>query len=271
MNAARTFFAFVLALGARLDAPGGRCRLDQGRGLPERRPPVDRPRPPVAGRPGDLTPTGSPATSPARRSSPPPTPRSPLDGVRLCIRSPMARRRSTSPSRARRSRSRSRWQATAMPPLSFRLDVMPVFMRAGCNTGSVPRRGEGQGRLPDLPLRLRPRRRPLPADPRDGRPPGQPGRPRRQHAPRKSRSAPSPTPAASGWKRATNITPRSKLDRGRRPQRRRRQAPEGRRGRAFPRNGGPRRREVDPADDRPGQVFGRDRPRRHLARRLPHQ
>ena len=27
-------------------------------------------------------------------------------------------------------------QATAVPPLSFRLDVMPVFMRAGCNTGS---------------------------------------------------------------------------------------------------------------------------------------
>jgi hypothetical protein len=27
-------------------------------------------------------------------------------------------------------------QATALPPLSFRLDVMPVFMRSGCNTGS---------------------------------------------------------------------------------------------------------------------------------------
>jgi hypothetical protein len=27
-------------------------------------------------------------------------------------------------------------QATARPPVSFRLDVMPVFMRAGCNTGS---------------------------------------------------------------------------------------------------------------------------------------
>jgi Protein of unknown function (DUF1549)/Protein of unknown function (DUF1553) len=27
-------------------------------------------------------------------------------------------------------------QASAMPTLSFRLDVMPVFMRAGCNTGS---------------------------------------------------------------------------------------------------------------------------------------
>ncbi len=27
-------------------------------------------------------------------------------------------------------------QATDSPPLSFRLDVMPVFMRSGCNTGS---------------------------------------------------------------------------------------------------------------------------------------
>jgi hypothetical protein len=27
-------------------------------------------------------------------------------------------------------------QATMQPPISFRLDVMPVFMRAGCNTGS---------------------------------------------------------------------------------------------------------------------------------------
>ena len=27
-------------------------------------------------------------------------------------------------------------QATVSPPISFRLDVMPVFMRAGCNTGS---------------------------------------------------------------------------------------------------------------------------------------
>ncbi len=27
-------------------------------------------------------------------------------------------------------------QATVQPPISFRLDVMPVFMRAGCNTGS---------------------------------------------------------------------------------------------------------------------------------------
>ncbi len=27
-------------------------------------------------------------------------------------------------------------QATVQPPLSFRLDVMPIFMRAGCNTGS---------------------------------------------------------------------------------------------------------------------------------------
>ena len=27
-------------------------------------------------------------------------------------------------------------QASVTPPISFRLDVMPVFMRSGCNTGS---------------------------------------------------------------------------------------------------------------------------------------
>ena len=27
-------------------------------------------------------------------------------------------------------------QATVDPPLSFRLDVMPIFMKSGCNTGS---------------------------------------------------------------------------------------------------------------------------------------
>jgi len=35
-------------------------------------------------------------------------------------------------------------QATVQPPLSFRLDVMPIFMRAGCNTGSC--HGAARGR-----------------------------------------------------------------------------------------------------------------------------
>jgi hypothetical protein len=30
-------------------------------------------------------------------------------------------------------------QAAVQPPISFRLDVMPVFMRAGCDTGSLYR------------------------------------------------------------------------------------------------------------------------------------
>ena len=72
--------------------------------------------------------------------------------------------------------------AAVDPPLSFRLDVMPVFMKAGCNTGQLPRRRAGQGRVPALPLRVRPGRRPLPAHPRDERPADQPGRPRREHA-----------------------------------------------------------------------------------------
>ena len=53
---------------------------------------------------------------------------------------PAGRRRDDarpSPSAARRSRSRSRSRRPpTQPPISFQLDVMPVFMRAGCNTGS---------------------------------------------------------------------------------------------------------------------------------------
>ena len=39
----------------------------------------------------------------------------------------------------------------------------------------------------------------------------------------------------------------------------------------YPKNGGARRQEADAADDRPGQVLRRHRPRRHPALRLPHQ
>ena len=49
-------------------------------------------------------------------------------------------------------------QATVDRPISFRLDVMPIFMRAGCNTGAVPRIRPGKRRIPSLPVRLRSRR-----------------------------------------------------------------------------------------------------------------
>ena len=67
-----------------------------------------------------------------------PTPRSlKRDGADLL---PGGRRRDDAGGRVRRpdaSRCRSRSpRPRSSPPLSFRLDVMPVFMRAGCNTGS---------------------------------------------------------------------------------------------------------------------------------------
>ena len=67
-------------------------------------------------------------------------------------------------------------RASAIEPLRFRNDVMPVLTKAGCNTGKCHGVGLGQGRVPALALRLRPRRRSLPPDPRGRRPAGQPRR-----------------------------------------------------------------------------------------------
>lgn len=46
-------------------------------------------------------------------------------------------------------------QATADRPISFKLDVMPVFMKAGCNTGSCHGAAR-QRRIPSVAVRLRP-------------------------------------------------------------------------------------------------------------------
>ncbi len=45
-------------------------------------------------------------------------------------------------------------QATVTPPISFRLDVMPVFMRAGCNTGSCHGAARGKDGFRDFAFRL---------------------------------------------------------------------------------------------------------------------
>ena len=129
----------------------------------------------------------------------------------------------------------------------------------------------GQGRLPHLALRLRPRGRPLPPDPRDDRPPRQPGRPLRQHAAREGdrRRAAHRRQAVRVEQRAVPDDPR--LDRGRRPQRRRRQAPQGRRRRPLSQVGRPRRQGGDPAAHPPGPVLRRHRPRRHQPGRVPDQ
>ncbi len=51
--------------------------------------------------------------------------------------------------------------AAANPPISFQLDVMPVFMRAGCNTGSCHGAARGKDGFMLVAIRLRSERRPL--------------------------------------------------------------------------------------------------------------
>ena len=85
-------------------------------------------------------------------------------------------------------------------------DQLPARRDAGLHEGrlqhrQLPRRRPRQGRVPALALRLRPRGRPLPPDPRDERPAGQPGRPRRQHLHREGHRRRPRTPAASGSSR----------------------------------------------------------------------
>ena len=60
-------------------------------------------------------------------------------------------------------------------PVSFRLDVMPVFMKAELQLGSCHGAARGQGRLPALALGFRSGRRPLSADARARRAPDQSG------------------------------------------------------------------------------------------------
>ena len=88
---------------------------------------------------------------------------------------------------------------------------LPARRDAGVHAGGLqhrklPRGRARQGRLSHLALRLRPRGRPFPLDPRDGRAADQPGRPVGQHAARQGDRAPSTTPAASGSSRAASST-----------------------------------------------------------------
>ena len=153
---------------------------------------------------------------------------------------------------------------------------LPARRDAGLHAGrlqhrELPRRGPRQGRLPDLALRLRPRGRPLPADPRDGRPADQPGGPVRQHPAREvhRRGPAHRRQAVRAVQRALPDAP--SLDRGRRPERRRDQAAQGRRRRPLSQGRRARRQGLDPADDRAGPLLRRHRPRRHQPGRLPHE
>lgn len=60
-------------------------------------------------------------------------------------------------------------QAAVTPPLSFRLDVMPILLRAGCNMGSCHGSARGKGRLSALAFRLSSQRRLLPPHSRNER------------------------------------------------------------------------------------------------------
>ena len=127
----------------------------------------------------------------------------PPRGARPSIPPPTARR--PWPSRfggqiGRRSRSRSRRRAV-QPPLSFRLDVMPVFMRSGCNTGSCHGAARGKDGFRLSLFGFDPEGDHFRLTREMSRPAGQPGRPRRQHRCSRRPSAPSSTPAASGSSR----------------------------------------------------------------------
>ena len=143
-------------------------------------------------------------------------------------------------------------------------------MKAGCNTGSChgAARGKDGFRLslfgfdPEGDyhrlLREMPGRRVNLAVP-DG-----------QHRPGEGRRPRSRTPAASSSPTDSELYAAApRVDRRRRPQRRRQDAADGHRRRALPEEGGPRRQGLDPADDRPGHLLRRHRPRRDHARRLP--
>ena len=46
-------------------------------------------------------------------------------------------------------------QATADRPISFKLDIMPVFMKSGCNTGSCHGAARGKDGFPPVAVRIR--------------------------------------------------------------------------------------------------------------------
>ena len=134
---ARKLVAALAAFGLAGHASGPAGGPHQARGLPARHQAVDGPRPAVGRRPGDVRRRHHPRRDHGGGHDPgQPGPRPP-------------RRRDLPPGRRRRDRADGRAsaarrstvpvkvaQAAVQPPISFQLDVMPIFMRAGCNTGS---------------------------------------------------------------------------------------------------------------------------------------
>ena len=154
-------------------------------------------------------------------------------------------------------------------PIWFKLDVMPVFMRAGCNTGSChgAARGKDGFRLSLFGFD----------------PDGDHYRLTREINGRRINLA---VPAESLlMEKATGKVPHTggkrfkegdellqdahPLARGRRPARRRRPSPSRSRVELYPEERRARRQGRDAADDRPGQVLRRHRPRRDQPGRVP--
>ena len=163
-------------------------------------------------------------------------------------------------------------QATVQPPLSFRLDVMPVFMRAGCNTGSCHGAARGKdgfrislfGFDPEgdhfrLTREMVGRRINL-AVPSDSTLLEKGDRRGAAHrAASGSRPSSELYQTLHGWIEAG--APNDDVS----------QAAQGRRRRPLSQAGRARRQGLDPAADRPGPVLRRHRPRRDQPGRLPDQ
>ena len=160
-------------------------------------------------------------------------------------------------------------QAAVQPPLSFRLDVMPVFMRSGCNTGSCHGAARGKdgfrislfGFDPEgdhfrLTREMVGRRINL-AVPSDstllekatGAVPHTGGK--------RFEASSELYQTLHGWIEAG--APNDDASQAAQSRRRRPLSPAGR----------PRRQGLDPAAHRPGSLLRRHRPRRHQPGRLP--
>ena len=113
--------------------------------------------------------------------------------------------------------------------------------------GQVPRLGLGQGRVPALALRLRPRRGPLPPDPRGRRPADRPGRARRLPAPEQGDRQGRPHRRQANRARQRGLPDRPALARGRRARRP---------GRGTPSRSGSRSSRAGPSSPRPPRPSG---------------
>ena len=207
----------------RSSRPRKRRRWRGSRSFPPTIQLTHRPRPAVDRRPGDLRRRDHPRRDQRGDAAAWPT--------RSCVRRdgadllPGGRRRDDLDGRLRRQ-DRSTVpvkvaQATVQPPISFRLDVMPVFMRSGCNTGSCHGAARGKDGFRLSLFGFDPEGDHFRLTREMVRPPDQPGRPADSTLLEKATGA---VPHTGGKRfeaeqRALPDAPR--LDRGRRAQRRR--------------------------------------------------